>query len=31
VSYDENTTGPSQLEAAIVEAGYRAKVHEGTA
>jgi copper chaperone CopZ len=31
VSYDEVTTGPSQLEAAIAEAGYRAKVHEGTA
>ncbi len=26
VSYDENTTGPSQLEAAVAEAGYRATV-----
>ena len=31
VSYDESTIGPSQLEAAVVEAGYRAKVHEGKA
>jgi len=31
VSYDENTTGPSQLEAAVAEAGYRARAHEGTA
>ena len=27
VSYDENTIGPSELEAAVVEAGYLAKVH----
>ncbi|HUQ15504.1 MAG TPA: heavy-metal-associated domain-containing protein [Gemmatimonadales bacterium] len=26
VSYDENTTGPSQLEAAVADAGYRATV-----
>jgi copper chaperone CopZ len=26
VSYDENTTGPSQLEAVVAEAGYRATV-----
>ena len=26
VSYDESTTGPSQLEAAVAEAGYRATV-----
>jgi copper chaperone CopZ len=26
VSYDENTTGPSRLEAAVAEAGYRATV-----
>lgn len=28
VSYDENTTNPSQLEAAIREAGYSAKTQE---
>jgi len=28
VSYDENTTGPSQLEAAIREAGYVVKAHK---
>jgi copper chaperone CopZ len=26
VSYDENTTGPSQLEAAVADAGYPARV-----
>lgn len=26
VSYDENTTDPSQLEAAVAEAGYRATI-----
>jgi Cu+-exporting ATPase len=26
VSYDEGTTGPTQLEAAVAEAGYRATV-----
>jgi len=26
VSYDENTTSPSQLEAAVAEAGYRGTV-----
>ena len=26
VSYDENTSGPPQLEAAVAEAGYRATV-----
>jgi copper chaperone CopZ len=26
VSYDENATGPSQLEAAVADAGYRATV-----
>jgi copper chaperone CopZ len=26
VSYDENTTDPSQLEAAVADAGYRATV-----
>jgi copper chaperone CopZ len=26
VSYDENTTGPSELEAAVADAGYRATV-----
>jgi copper chaperone len=26
VSYDENTTGPSQLEGAVADAGYRATV-----
>jgi copper chaperone CopZ len=26
VTFDENSTGPSQLEAAIAEAGYRATV-----
>jgi copper chaperone CopZ len=31
VSYDENTTDPSQLEAAVLEAGYTAKAYEGTA
>lgn len=31
VSYDENTTRPSQLEAAVAEAGYRARAHEETA
>jgi copper chaperone len=29
VSYDENATEPSQLEAAVVEAGYRVRVLEG--
>ena len=28
VSYDESTTGPSQLEAAVTEAGYRATVQQ---
>lgn len=28
VSYDENTTDPSQLEAAVADAGYRATVKE---
>jgi copper chaperone CopZ len=28
VSYDENTTGPSDLEAAVADAGYRATVQQ---
>jgi copper chaperone CopZ len=28
VSYDENITGPSQLEAAVAQAGYRAMTQE---
>jgi copper chaperone CopZ len=28
VSYDENTTGPSELEAAVADAGYRATVQQ---
>jgi copper chaperone CopZ len=28
VSYDESTTGPTQLEAAVAEAGYRATVQQ---
>jgi copper chaperone CopZ len=28
VTYDESTTGPSQLEAAVVDAGYRATVQQ---
>lgn len=31
LSYDENATDPSQLEAAVHQAGYKAKALEGTA